>query len=134
MLRYAERGGETISSIAADAASVGRSGYAYASAMMVAGVILVAVAVGLTIDNPAEERLGGVGADDAGRAGAVPRRPGPVQVGVGRRSMRAPVIAIGGTRGVRRVRRLGADQLVVMVGATLVVGTMTMLAVTADRA
>ena len=80
-LRYAERGAEAISSTVADAASVGRTGYAYAHAMMVAGVILVAVAIHLTIDNPDESAVGRVGADDARRAGAVPRRPGPVQVG-----------------------------------------------------
>jgi len=53
-LQYAERGAEAISSTVAVAARVGRTGYAYAHAMMVAGVILVAVAIRLTIDNPDE--------------------------------------------------------------------------------
>jgi low temperature requirement protein LtrA len=51
-LRHAERGAEAISASSADAARVGRSAYAYAHAIMVAGVIVVAVAIRLTIDDP----------------------------------------------------------------------------------
>src|ERR1700728_2931016 len=53
-LQYAERGVEAIGSTPTAAASVGRTAYAYAHAMMVAGVIVVAVAIRLTIDNPDE--------------------------------------------------------------------------------
>ena len=59
-LRYAERGARgDRRRTRRIAARVGRAGYAYAHAMMVAGVIVVAVAIRLTIDNP----------------DAVPRRP-----------------------------------------------------------
>jgi low temperature requirement protein LtrA len=51
-LRHAERGAETISRSAADAARLGRAAYAYAHAIMVGGVIVVAVAVRLTIEAP----------------------------------------------------------------------------------
>jgi low temperature requirement protein LtrA len=133
-LRYAERGAETISSAAADAASVARTGYAYAHAMMVAGVILVAVAIHLTIDNPDES---------ASAASSLTMLGGPAlflaglamfKWAVGHRSVRAPVVAIGGLALFGAVAALGADHLVVMVCATLVVGTMAMLAVRSDSA
>jgi low temperature requirement protein LtrA len=133
-LRYAERGAEAISSTVAAAASVGRTGYAYAHAMMVAGVILVAVAIHLTIDNPDQS---------ATAASALTMLGGPAlflaglalfKWAVGHRSVRAPVIAIGVLAVFGAVAAFGADQLVVMVCATLVVGTMAMLAVTADSA
>jgi low temperature requirement protein LtrA len=133
-LRYAERGAEAISSAVADAASVGRTGYAYAHAIMVAGVILVAVAIHLTIENPDESAsaasaltmLGGTALFLAGLA--------LFKRAVGHRSVRAPVIAVGVLAVFGAFAAFGADQLVVMVGATLVVGTMAMLAVTADTA
>ena len=133
-LRYAERGAEAISATVADAASVGRTGYAYAHAIMVAGVIVVAVAIHLTIDNPDES---------ASAASALTMLGGPAlflaglalfKRAVGHRSVRAPVIAIGVLAVFGAFAAFGADQLVVMVGATLVVGTMAMLAVTADSA
>jgi low temperature requirement protein LtrA len=131
-LRYAERGAEAISSTVADAASVGRSGYAYAHAMMVAGVILVAVAIHLTIDNPDES---------ASAASALTMLGGPAlflaglalfKWAVGQRSMRAPAVAIGVLAVFGAFAAVGTDQLVVMVGATLVVGTMAILAVTTE--
>jgi low temperature requirement protein LtrA len=133
-LRYAERGAEPISSAVADAASVGRTGYAYAHAMMIAGVILVAVAIHLTIDNPD---------DTASAASALTMLGGPAlflaglalfKCAVGHRSVRASVIAIGVLAVFGAIAALGADQLVVMVCALLVVGTMAMFAVTADSA
>jgi low temperature requirement protein LtrA len=133
-LRYAERGAEAISSTAADAARVGRTGYAYAHAMMVAGVILVAVAIHLTIDNPDES---------ASAASALTMLGGPAlflaglalfKWAVGHRPLRAPVIAIVVLAVLGAVAAFGADQLVVMVCATLVIGTMAVLAVTADDA
>jgi low temperature requirement protein LtrA len=54
-LRHAESGAAAISGDAAAAARVGRAAYAYAHAVMVAGVIIVAVAVRLTIDDPGGE-------------------------------------------------------------------------------
>jgi low temperature requirement protein LtrA len=133
-LRYAERGAEAISSAVADAASVGRTGYAYAHAMMIAGVILVAVAIHLTIDNPD---------DTASAASALTMLGGPAlflaglalfKWAVGHRSVRASVIAIGVLAVFGAIAALGADQLVVMICALLVVGTMAMFAVTADSA
>ncbi|MFZ0385798.1 MAG: low temperature requirement protein A, partial [Solirubrobacteraceae bacterium] len=131
-LRYAERGAEAISSTAADAARVGRTAYAYAHAMMVAGVILVAVGIHLAIDNPDE---------GASAASALTMLGGPAlflaglalfKRAVGHRSLRAPLIAIGVLAVFGAVAAFGADQLVVMVCATLVVGAMATLAVTAD--
>jgi low temperature requirement protein LtrA len=131
-LRYAERGAEAISATAAEAARVGRAGYAYAHAMMVAGVILVAVAIHLAIDNP-----------DAGAsaASALTMLGGPAlflaglavfKWSVGHRSLSAPLIAIGVLAVLGLVAAFGADQLIVMVCATLVMGTMAVLAATAD--
>jgi low temperature requirement protein LtrA len=131
-LRYAERGAAAISSNVAEAASVGRTGYAYAHAIMVAGVILVAVAIHLTIDNPDQS---------ASAASALTMLGGPAlffaglalfKWAVGHRSVRAPVIAIGVLALFGAVAASGADQLVVMVCAMLVVATMAMLAVRAD--
>jgi low temperature requirement protein LtrA len=51
-LRHAEQGAAAISSSPADAARLGRAAYAYAHAIMVAGVIVLAVATRLTIDDP----------------------------------------------------------------------------------
>jgi low temperature requirement protein LtrA len=133
-LRYAERGAEAISSTAAVAARVGRTGYAYAHAMMVAGVILVAVGIHLAIDNPDES---------ASAASALTMLGGPAlflaglalfKWAVGHRSLRAPLIAICVLAVVGAFAAFGADQLVVMVCATLVVGAMAALAVTADTA
>jgi low temperature requirement protein LtrA len=133
-LQYAERGAEAISSTVAVAARVGRTGYAYAHAMMVAGVILVAVAIRLTIDNPDEglsvalalTMLGGPALFLAGLT--------LFKWSVGNRSVRAPVIAIFLLALLGAVAGFGADCLVVMVCATLVIGTMAVLAVTSDRA
>jgi low temperature requirement protein LtrA len=133
-LQYAERGAEAIASTPASAARVGRTGYAYAHAMMVAGVIVVAVAIRLTIDNPdvgvsvasALTLLGGPALFFAGLA--------LFKWAVGRRSLRAPVIAICVLAVLAAVAAFGADCLVVMVCATLVIGAMAVLAVTSDSA
>jgi low temperature requirement protein LtrA len=131
-LRYAARGADAIASTSAGAARVGRAGYAYAHAMMVAGVIVVSVAIHLTIDNP-----------DVGVsvASALTMLGGPAlflaglmlfKWAVGHQSLRAPVIAICVLAVLGAVTAFGADRLVVMVCATLVIGTMAVLAVTAD--
>ena len=49
-LRHAERGAQTVAT-SGQAARIGRSGYAYAHALMVAGVIVVAVAIRMTIEH-----------------------------------------------------------------------------------
>jgi len=133
-LQYAERGAEAISATAAGAARVGRAGYAYAHALMVAGVIVVAVAIQLTIDNPdqaasvrsALTMLGGPALFLAGL--------GLFKWAVAHRSLRAPVIAICVLAVLEAVAAFGADRLIVMVCATLVIAAMAMLAVTADSA
>jgi low temperature requirement protein LtrA len=51
-LRHAEQGAAAISRTVADAARLGRTAYAYAHAIMVAGVIVVAIAIRLTIEGP----------------------------------------------------------------------------------
>jgi low temperature requirement protein LtrA len=53
-LRHAERGATAIAGSAEQAARVGRAAYTYAHAVMVAGVIVVAVAIGFTIEHPSE--------------------------------------------------------------------------------
>jgi low temperature requirement protein LtrA len=133
-LQYAERGEAVIASTPERAARVGRTGYAYAHAMMVAGVIVVAVAIRLTIDNPDEgvstasalALLGGPALFFAGLA--------LFKWAVGRRSLRAPVVAICVLAVLAAVAAFGADCLVVMVCATLVIGAMAALAVTSDSA
>jgi low temperature requirement protein LtrA len=59
-LRHAERGAAAIASSARDAARLGRAGYAYAHAIMVGGVIVVAVAIRLTIEDPGAPASGPV--------------------------------------------------------------------------
>jgi low temperature requirement protein LtrA len=59
-LRHAERGAAAIASSARDAARLGRAGYAYAHAIMVGGVIVVAVAIRLTIEHPGAPASGPV--------------------------------------------------------------------------
>jgi low temperature requirement protein LtrA len=133
-LQYAERGVEAIGSTPTAAASVGRTAYAYAHAMMVAGVIVVAVAIRLTIDNPDEglsvaltlTMLGGPALFVAGLA--------LFKWELGHRSVRAPAIAICVLALLGAVAAFGADCLVVMVCVTLVIGTMAVLAVTSDGA
>jgi len=51
---------------------------------------------------------------------------------VGHRSLNAPLIAIGVLAVLGGVASFGADQLVVLVCATLVIAAMAVLAVTAD--
>jgi low temperature requirement protein LtrA len=132
-LRFAERGVQTIAGVPSDAARVGRAGYAYAHAMMVAGVILVAVAVELTIENPdgasslasALTMLGGPALFLAGLA--------LFKSTIGRASLRAPVTAIAVLGVLGAIAAVGADRLIVMVCATLVIGSMAVGAATADR-
>jgi low temperature requirement protein LtrA len=51
-LHHADEGAETIEGAAEDAARIGRSAYAYAHAMMVGGVIVLAVAIHLAMKLP----------------------------------------------------------------------------------
>jgi low temperature requirement protein LtrA len=75
-LHHADEGAETIEGAAEDAARIGRSAYAYAHAMMVGGVIVLAVAIHLAMKQPtygvhpkfAACCLGGVGLYLAGLA------------------------------------------------------------------
>jgi low temperature requirement protein LtrA len=123
-LQFAERGAEVIGTAASDAARVGRSGYAYAHAMMVAGVIVVAVAIQITIADPdagsslasALTMLGGPGLFFAGLV--VFKRA------IGHGSIRAPVTAISVLVLLGGVAAVGADHLIVMICATLVIGAM----------
>jgi low temperature requirement protein LtrA len=131
-LQYAERGADAIASTSAGAARLGRSGYAYAHAMMVAGVIVVSVAIHMTIDNPdvsvsVASALTMLGGPALFLAGLV-----LFKWAVGHESLRAPVIAICVLAVLGAVTAFGADRLVVMVCATLVIGTMAVLAVTSD--
>ena len=59
-LRHAEKGAAAISESPEDAARLGRAGYAYAHAIMVAGVIVVAVAIELVIEQPGDPATGAV--------------------------------------------------------------------------
>jgi low temperature requirement protein LtrA len=52
-LRHAERGERAMAGSASQAARLGRAAYAYAHGMMVAGVIVIAVAIHLAIEGPA---------------------------------------------------------------------------------
>jgi low temperature requirement protein LtrA len=51
-VRHAEAAARTIATAATNAARIGRAGYAYAHAVMVGGVIVVAVAIDLAIAHP----------------------------------------------------------------------------------
>ena len=116
-LRFAERGVEAIAGAASEAASIGRSGYTYAHAMMVAGGILVAVAIRLAIEHPDES---------SSLASALTMLGGPALFLAGlvlfnraihRGSLRAPTIAVGVLALLGAVAAAGADQLTVMVCA-----------------
>jgi low temperature requirement protein LtrA len=61
-LRHAEYGADAISSAAAGAARLGRAAYAYAHALMVGGVIVVAVAIKGTIEAPSADAWSAGGA------------------------------------------------------------------------
>jgi low temperature requirement protein LtrA len=132
-LQFAERGVQAIAGAASAAASVGRSGYAYAHAMMVAGGIVTAVAIRLAIDNPDQSSslssaltmLGGPGLFFAGLL--------LFKRAIRRGSVRAPAIAIGVLAVVGGIAAVGADHLTVMVCATLVIAAMAVGAATADR-
>jgi low temperature requirement protein LtrA len=131
-LRFAERGAQTIAGVASNAARVGRAGYTYAHAMMVVAVIVVAVAIRLTIENPdvasslpsALTMLGGPALFVAGLA--LFKRT------IERSSSRAPLIAIAVLAVLGAVAAVGADRLIVMVCATLVIGSMAVGAATAQ--
>jgi low temperature requirement protein LtrA len=61
-LRHAEYGADAIGHAASGAARLGRAAYAYAHAIMVAGVIVVAVAIRLTIEDPKADASSAAGA------------------------------------------------------------------------
>ena len=129
-LRYAERGSEVIGRLPEDAARVGRVGYAYAHAIMIAGVIVVAVAIRLTIENPD-------GGSTAASAVTMLAGPGLYMVGlmlfkwaVGHMSSGAPLLALAGLAALGAVAAFGADRLIVMVCATAIVGVMAVGAAT----
>jgi low temperature requirement protein LtrA len=132
-LQFAERGVQVISGSGNAATRVGRSGYTYAHAMMVAGVILVAVAIRLAIDDPdasstlasALTMLGGTALYLAGLV--VFKRS------IERGSVRAPLIAIVVLAVIGGVAAVGADHLIVMVCATLVIGAMAVGAAAAEH-
>jgi low temperature requirement protein LtrA len=58
-LRYAHEGTKVIAEAAGGAAKLGRSGYAYAHALMVGGVIVLAVAVHLALADPTADAAAG---------------------------------------------------------------------------
>jgi low temperature requirement protein LtrA len=126
-LRHAERGARAISTTAADAARLGRAGYAYAHAIMVGGVIVVAVAIRVTIDDP----LG-----PSSLASAATMLGGPVlylaglvlfkhAVDAARPSVQAPpLVAIATLVVLAAVAAAGADRLVLCMCATFVVAAL----------
>jgi low temperature requirement protein LtrA len=132
-LQFAERGAQVIAGAASDAATVGRSGYTYAHAVMVGAGIVVAVAIRLTIEEPDASSslasgltmLGGPGLFFAGLV--------LFKLAVRRGSLRAPITAIGVLAVLGGVAAVGADRLVVMVCAALVIGAMAVGAVAAEH-
>jgi low temperature requirement protein LtrA len=133
-LRFAERGVQAIAGSGTGATRVGRSGYTYAHAVMVAAVIVVAVAIRLVIRDPdatsslasALTMLGGPALFFAGLA--LFKRT------IEHASLRAPLLAIVVLAIIGAVAAVGADHLVVMVCATLVIAAMAVGAATADHA
>jgi low temperature requirement protein LtrA len=128
-LRHAERGAQAISASPADAARVGRSAYAYAHAIMVAGVIVVAVAIRVTIEAPGAPVT---------IAGAATMLGGPAlylaglilfKHSVKRGEIRPPLAGIG-AMGLLVLVALCADRLVLSAAATAV---LVALAVGAGR-
>ena len=95
-LRHAGEGAETIEGAAENTARIGRSAYAYAHAMMVGGVIVLAVAIHLAMKQPtygvhpefAACCLGGVGLYLAGLA--------LFKLSLDHNPPRGPLLAIGG--------------------------------------
>jgi low temperature requirement protein LtrA len=119
-LQHAERGATALGAAAADAARVGRAGYAYAHAMMVAGVIVVAVAILVTCSLP--DRPVSVASGAAMLGGPALYLAGLVlfRRTVGRRSIGPLLLGIVGLAMLTAVAALGADRLVLCVCATLV--------------
>jgi low temperature requirement protein LtrA len=129
-VHHAEQGAKAISSSAADAARLGRAGYAYAHAIMVAGVIVLAVAIRLTIEQPS-------GPASAIVCGTLLGGPALYLVGlllfkrtVGRGELRPPARALAGLVALLLLA-LFADRLVVAIGVAGVLGA---LAIAAGRA
>jgi low temperature requirement protein LtrA len=129
-LRLAEKGASAISTSTDDAARLGRAGYAYAHAIMVAGVIVVAVAIRLVIEDPGGVATGAViwallGGPALFLAGLI-----VFKWAVGRGSLIAPARAICALAALTLLG-LVADRLVLACAAAVVLAA---LAVAAARA
>jgi len=129
-LQHAEQGAAAIARSPADAARVGRAAYAYAHAIMVAGVIVVAVAVHHTIADPG----GGVSAASGATmlAGPVLYLAGLVlfKHEVGRGAIGPPLAGIAALA-VLTVPALFVDRLVLCAAVAVV---LVALAIGAGRA
>jgi len=130
-LRHAERGAEEISRSMADSARLGRAAYAYAHAIMVAGVIVVAVAVRLTIDDPD-------GAVSTASGAAMLAGPALFLTGlvlfkrsVHRGATGPPLLGIGAL-GLLAIAAPAVDRLVLCVAATVVLGALAVGAGVSD--
>ncbi len=126
-LRHAEHGARAISSSAADAARVGRAAYAYAHAIMVAGVIVLAVAVRLTIEDPGGAATTKVTAALLGGPAIYLAGLVLFKRSVSRGKLGPPLLAIGGLASLV-VLALVADRLVL---ACAVAAVLAALAVSA---
>ncbi len=125
-LRHAERGAEAIAHSPADAARLGRAAYAYAHAIMVAGVIVTAVAVRLTIADPGASVPASVGAAILGGPAIYLAGLAMFKRSVGRGSLGPLLAGLGGLLALTLVA-LAVDRLVLSIAvatvlAALVVG------------
>ena len=120
-LRLADRGADRVATATEGrAARLGRSGYAYAHAMMVGGVIVVAVAIRITIEHP--ERPASVTSTLLVLGGPVLYVLGLALFQSAARlgSVVVPLLAAGGLVALAVPAVAGANQLVVAVCATIV--------------
>jgi low temperature requirement protein LtrA len=129
-LGHAERGARVISNSAADAARVGRAAYAYAHAIMVAGVIVLAVAVRLTIEDPSAPASAAVTATLLGGPAIYLAGLVLFKRSVGRGKLGPPLLAIAALA-LLVLLALFADRLVL---ACAVAAVLAALAVSAGRA
>jgi low temperature requirement protein LtrA len=126
-LRHAEHGEQAISRSPRDAARLGRAAYAYAHSLMVAGVIVVAVAIHLTIEAPTRPVTVAVAA--VALAGPLIYLAGIVlfKSTLGTFSIRPPLAAAAGIL-VLGVPAAFGDRLLELVAVTAVLGGLALAA------
>ncbi len=129
-LKHAEQGATAIAHSVANSARLGRAAYAYAHAIMVAGVIVVAVAIRLTIQEPEQAVSGWVAATALGGPALYLSGLALFKRSVGRGDATVPLLGVASLVAMAPAALI-FDRLALASAATIV---LVVLAVTAARA